>query len=375
VLLIIRCIYYSNRTYLDHTHIQQKNEQNFMTDLFRLLCFLLCNYSSLHLIQAIIFECKPTDPCGCSRNNVDINLRIVGGETVAYRSWGWAVSVRNSYDVHICGGTILSKYFILTAAHCFLKVSEEYLPYSIAVGIDSLLSTTGQIRIVSQIIIHPKWNSTGTENDIAILKLNTSILMNDTNIAKICLPKVTKLQQVRYPILHSSLVAIGWGITTWEDFISPMYLRQVTLEAIDNTESKCNKIIKNVHLQFCAAVIGGGKGNEIDLIIFKKLNLILDTCQGDSGGPIMHFSTRKRRWILTGIISYGYRCALREYAGVYTRISVYIDWIQSIVDNDGIVTVEESKAILNNTSNIIIIIALPLMSLVYFLYLPFAYEL
>jgi len=346
-----------------------------MTDLFRLLCFLLCNYSSLHLTQAIIFECKSTDPCGCSRNNVDINSRIVGGETVAYRSWGWAVSVRNSYDVHICGGTILSKYFILTAAHCFLKVSEEYLPYSIAVGIDSLLSTTGQIRIVSQIIIHPKWNSTGTENDIAILKLNTSILMNDTNIAKICLPKVTKLQQVRYPILHSSLVAIGWGITTWEDFISPMYLRQVTLEAIDNTESKCNKIIKNVHLQFCAAVIGGGKGNEIDLIIFKKLNLILDTCQGDSGGPIMHFSTRKRRWILTGIISYGYRCALREYAGVYTRISVYIDWIQSIVDNDGIVTVEESKAILNNTSNIIIIIALPLMSLVYFLYLPFAYEL
>jgi secreted trypsin-like serine protease len=224
----------------------------------------LCNYSSLFLIQATIFECKSTDPCGCSRNNVDINSRIVGSETVAYRSWGWAVSVRDSYDMHICGGTILSKNFILTAAHCFQKVSEEYLPYSVAVGVDSLLSTTGQIRIVSAIIIHPEWNLTSKENDIAILKLNTSISMNDINIAKICLPKVTKLQQVKYPILHSSLVAIGWGITAWEDFISPMYLRQVTLEVIDTTESKCKKMIKNVNLQFCAAVKGGGKGNEID---------------------------------------------------------------------------------------------------------------
>jgi len=89
----------------------------------------------------------------------------------------------------------------------------------------------------------------------------------------------------------------------------------------------------------------------------------------------MHFSTEKRRWILTGIISYGYRCALREYAGVYTRISVYVDWIKSIVNNDGIVMVEESNAIVSNTSNIIIIIILTLASLIYFLYFPYVYVL
>jgi len=88
--------------------------------------------------------------------------------------------------------------------------------------------------------------------------------------------------------------------------------------------------------------------------IFSKsfLNCFsLDTCQGDSGGPIMYFSPSKRRWILTGIISYGYQCDLREYAGVYTRISVYVNWIRSIVGNDGIVTVPESSAIISNTSN------------------------
>ncbi|CAF3847745.1 unnamed protein product [Adineta steineri] len=298
--------------------------------------------------DATIFQCKSTDLCGCSRNNVDINFGIIGGETVAYRSWGWAVSVRNSNDMHICGGTILSKKFILTAAHCFRKISEEYLPYSVAMGIDSLLSSNGQIRIVSQIFIHPKWNLTSNENDIAILKLNASISMDDINIGKICLPNVIKSQRTRYPILYSTLITIGWGVPTWEDFLFPMNLRQVTLEAIDSTDSKCNNIIKNIHLQFCAAVKGGGK----------------NTCQGDSGGPIMYFSTHKQRWILTGIISYGYRCALRDYTGVYTRISMYIDWIKLIVGYDGIVIVEESNAIINNRSNIRLLILL-----LYFLYL------
>jgi secreted trypsin-like serine protease len=77
----------------------------------------------------------------------------------------------------------------------------------------------------------------------------------------------------------------------------------------------------------------------------------------------MHFSTHKRRWILTGIISYGYRCALRDYTGVYTRISVYLNWIKLIVGNDGLVTIEESKAIINHPSNVIIIIVLTLISL------------
>ena len=80
----------------------------------------------------------------------------------------------------------------------------------------------------------------------------------------------------------------------------------------------------------------------------------------------MHFSTRKRRWILTGIISYGYRCALRDYTGVYTRVSMYIDWIKSIVGNDGIVTVEENNANVGHTSNVIMIGTLLLTSLICF---------
>lgn len=240
-----------------------------MTDLFRLLFFLLWHYRERWFGQATIFECQSTDPCGCSRNHVDIHRRPSGGETAADRSWGWAVSVRDSYDMHICGGTLLSKRFVLTAAHCFRRTSERWPSYSVVVGVDSLLSTTGHIRSVSHIFLHPKWNSTGRENDIALLRLNSSIFMNDRNINRICLPEVTRGQPTRYPSVSSSLVAIGWGTTAWENLVLPLHLRQVGLDVISDQELKCRTLMTNGNLQFCATVRGGEKGETINTSSFS----------------------------------------------------------------------------------------------------------
>jgi len=230
-----------------------------MTNQYQYLVLLWLHYSNFVFVQAIIFPCQSMNPCGCSLNSIDIDPRLADGEMVTHRSWSWAVSLRNSYNEHICGGTIISKTFILTAAHCFLKISDEPLPYSVVIGTDSMISTTRQIGIIAQVLIHPKWNYTTKENDIALVKLDTPIPIDGINIAKICLPHVTKSQQVRYPKLNSSLVVIGWGITIWNDFTSPIHLRQVILKTIDATEPKCDKLIRNVQLQFCASVQGGGK--------------------------------------------------------------------------------------------------------------------
>ncbi|CAF3101369.1 unnamed protein product, partial [Rotaria sp. Silwood2] len=55
--------------------------------------------------------------------------------------------------------------------------------------------------------------------------------------------------------------------------------------------------------------------------------LFLDTCQGDSGGPLMMFTTSSQ-WELVGVTSYGIGCARAAYAGVYTRVAYYQDWIR-----------------------------------------------
>jgi secreted trypsin-like serine protease len=55
----------------------------------------------------------------------------------------------------------------------------------------------------------------------------------------------------------------------------------------------------------------------------------LDTCQGDSGGPLM--ALVNHGWVLAGITSYGYQCAVAGSPGVYTHVSYFIPYIQSII--------------------------------------------
>ena len=77
----------------------------------------------------------------------------------------------------------------------------------------------------------------------------------------------------------------------------------------------------------------------------------LDTCQGDSGGPLMYYSEQREQWMIAGITSYGVGCGLPNYAGVYTRAAMYVDWIKSVVGNDGVVIAGENSAQLVNLSH------------------------
>ena len=89
--------------------------------------------------------------------------------------------------------------------------------------------------------------------------------------------------------------------------------------------------------QFCAGIIGGGKGQFLPSISCSsrlnfEIDAFVDTCQGDSGGPLMMFTT-SNQWVLVGLTSYGYGCARPEYAGVYTRVAYYQNWISDITSN------------------------------------------
>ena len=59
-----------------------------------------------------------------------------------------------------------------------------------------------------------------------------------------------------------------------------------------------------------------------------------DSCSGDSGGPLFRWSKSGRQAILIGVVSRGYGCAWHNQAGVYTRVSAYMEWIKEHT-NDG----------------------------------------
>ncbi len=95
------------------------------------------------------------------------------------------------------------------------------------------------------------------------------------------------------------------------------------------------------------------------LIVARYIILFpLDTCQGDSGSALMYYSYEYRQWMIAGITSYGRECGLSEYAGVYTRVSMYIDWIKSIVGKDGVVIAGENGANRSTISHLLYIVLL-----------------
>ncbi|CAF4537376.1 unnamed protein product [Rotaria sp. Silwood2] len=270
-----------------------------------------------------IYQCNTNASCGCSTSFTLVS-RIVGGETAGRQSWSWAISLRSN-GKHICGGSILSPSFIITAAHCFNDITNltNITILAGSLSVTPSLNGSSQVRSVAQLYKHSDYDSSLFINDLALLRLSSPLNMGHGNIKSVCLPSDT----VSQPSDNINMIAVGWGTTSALSSTVSSILLQVTVQSIASTYSGCKDLISDSKLQFCAGIITGGK----------------DTCQGDSGGPLMAFANNV--WQLYGITSYGYLCALPGYPGVYTRVSFYIEWIKSIMSFDEITTTTVSKSI------------------------------
>jgi secreted trypsin-like serine protease len=145
----------------------------------------------------VLYSCNASAPCGCSSQPATLT-KIVGGENATANTWGWAVSLLLN-QTWLCGGTILSSSWVLTAAHCVYNLSPSQVIVSAA---SNLLLGGSQIVSGSLIIVHPGYSSTTYINDIALIKILTPFDMTSSAIAKICLPLATSDD---YPPINSTV--------------------------------------------------------------------------------------------------------------------------------------------------------------------------
>lgn len=245
----------------------------------------------------------------------DFGVDIVGGVDVNDGEFPHMAALGYGPDGEIswkCGGTLISKRFVLTAAHCLSSVAGN-VRY-VRLGDNQLDGASGtyQDHEVLRGVLHPDYHPPSLYNDIALLELKSPVTFSKT-IKPACLHQKDSAPE--------TLLALGWGLTQFGGAPSNA-LQEVDLQLFSHEEcqrtygtssKKVPEGIKN-EFQICA----GGRNAE------------KDTCQGDSGGPLQARVIHEL-YKVVGVTSFGKACGTTNVPGVYTRVSSYVDWIESVV--------------------------------------------
>ncbi|KAB0361514.1 hypothetical protein FD754_005670 [Muntiacus muntjak] len=144
--------------------------------------------------------------------------KILGGVDALERKWPWQVSVHYT-GLHICGGSIVDEYWILSAAHCFDR-SMNTEAYDIYVGLVDLLVAGNHTQWfeVNRVIIHPTYGLYHPiGGDVALVQLKTRIVFSDA-VLPVCIapPDLT--------LANLSCWATGWGSISQEEPLVEMLL-------------------------------------------------------------------------------------------------------------------------------------------------------
>ncbi|XP_068997562.1 trypsin-3 [Embiotoca jacksoni] len=229
--------------------------------------------------------------------------RIVGGYAPVPHSIKYIVSIQNMDRQHFCGGFLINKYWVITAAHCNIGVSKMIIvsgDYSLAI-----YEGTEQEILPQLVVPHPAYNSTTNNSDIMLIKLMAPIYLN-SYVSIALLPRQDAI------IAEGRVCRVsGWGYTSPNGGQIPATLRTVKLpiistEKCNSSESFNGSITENM---LCAGYSVGGK----------------DACQGDSGGPLVCDGR------VYGVVSWGKGCGEAQFPGVYTAVSKFRRWIDQTI--------------------------------------------
>ncbi|XP_042138062.2 serine protease 43-like isoform X2 [Peromyscus maniculatus bairdii] len=277
-----------------------------------------------------VLESSSSSPAGpffpepCGRRIMELNH----GRPSVVRKWPWQVSLQ-SRNEHVCGGSLISHQWVLTAAHCIYAQEE----YTVMLGDNVLNSESENATLVPvQDIVYPSnFDSQTMKSDIALALLATPVNYSSL-IQPVCLPGKP------FQVKNGTLCWVtGWGHQREND---PVFTSVPLQEVQQNIllQKHCNRLFQR-QLKTSENLVMEG-------MICGRHESGQSPCWGDSGSPLVCESDNT--WIQVGIVSWGINCGQVSVPSVYTDIAEYDEWLKyilsrtSCVDSPGVLVLSLS---------------------------------
>ncbi|XP_012922750.1 complement C1r subcomponent-like protein isoform X2 [Heterocephalus glaber] len=219
------------------------------------------------------------------------------------------------------GGALLGDRWVLTAAHTLYPKDSASLRKNPQV--DVFLGHTHVDELLRQgsypvrrVAVHPDYRQHEPHNfdgDIALLELEHRVALGP-QLLPVCLPDTETLYRSgRWGHVSGFGVDLGWMSSELKWSRLPVAPREAC-EAWLRDRQRAELFSHNM---FCV-------GEELQAS---------GVCQGDSGSVYVVWDGRARRWVATGIVSWGVGCG-KGY-GFYTKVLNYVGWIKGVMGGKG----------------------------------------